>query len=192
MKLEIKENPGEQNSSQVGRKTSSVKDYIEVVPSLPTYHMSDVGTISKVLKYLFNPDNAQPEKMLTESNMGFCLLENCECDCFEEFSTIFGHPDTIAWYPAEEFLYHCDIDFDHAVEELKKWGITQVDLGHGLNISVDIRTFLEAIKKFEEGDTNEIVIPCQRAVAAELHFIAKEIDDDEEDDEDVEEDKDAD
>ena len=191
MKLEIQENPGEQKSSQVGSYASSVKNYIEIVPSLPTYHMSDVGTISKVLKYLFNPDNAKPEKMLTESNMGFCLLENCECDCFEEFSTIFGHPDTIAMFPAGKFLDYCDMDVDQGVEELKKWGITQVDLGHGLNISVDIRTFLEAIKKFEEGDTNEIVIPCQRAVAAELHFIAKEIDD-EEDDEDVEEDKDAD
>jgi hypothetical protein len=192
MKLEIQENPGEQKSSQVGRKTSSVKDYIEVVPSLPTYHMSDVGTISKVLKYLFNPDNAQPEKMLTESNMGFCLLENCECDCFEEFSTIFGHPDTIAMFPAGKFLDYCDMDVDQGVEELKKWGITQVDLGQGLNISVDTKTFFDALKKYVDGDTDEIVIPCQREVAAELHFLCKEIDDDEEDDEDVEEDKDAD
>ena len=186
---EIKENPGEQNSSQVGRKTSSVKDYIEVVPSLPTYHMNDVGTISKVLKYLFNPDNAQPEKMLTESNMGFCLLENCECDCFDEFSTIFGHPDTIAMFPAQKFLEYCDMDVDEGVEELKKWGITQVDLGQGLNISVDTKTFFDALKKYEDGDTDEIVIPCQREVAAELHFLCKEIDDDEEDDEDVEEEK---
>lgn len=189
---EIKENPGEQNSSQVGRKTSSVKDYIEVVPSLPTYHMNDVGTISKVLKYLFNPDNASPEKMLTESNMGFCLLENCECDCFDEFSSIFGHPDTIATFSAGKFLGLCDMDVDQGVKELKKWGITQVDLGQGLNISVDTKTFFDALKKYEDGDTDEIVIPCQREVAAELHFLCKEIDDDEEDDEDVEEDKDAD
>ena len=84
------------------------------------------------------------------------------------------------------------MDVDQGVKELKKWGITQVDLGQGLNISVDTKTFFDALKKYEDGDTDEIVIPCQREVAAELHFLCKEIDDDEEDDEDVEEDKDAD
>lgn len=66
---EIKEKPGEQNSSQVGRKTSSVKDYIEVVPSLPTYHMNNEGLIFKVLKYLFNPDKTVSEKMLAETGV---------------------------------------------------------------------------------------------------------------------------
>lgn len=192
MKLEINENPGELNSSQVGSKTSSVKDYIEVVPSLPTYHMEEGGLISKVLKYLFIPENSFPDKMVIEYLMGFSRIEDYEYDYNDEFSTTPGHPDTIAWLPAEKFLDYCDLDVDQAVEEFKNWGITQVDLSHGLDISVDIRTFLEAIKKFEEGDTKEVIIPCQREVEAQLHFLCKEIDDDEEDDEDVEEEKNAD
>lgn len=188
---EIKENPGEQNSSQVGSKTTSVKDYIEVVPSVPLYRMQGYA-ILKITKLIFDPEEIHPNKMVLESSVGSCILIDNDYNDLDEFSTFPNRPDTIAWYPAEEFLYHCDKDIDHAVEEFRDWGITQVDLGHGLDITVDVRTFLEAIKEFKEGDTDEIVIPCQREVAAELHFLCKEIDDDEEDDEDVEEEKDAD
>ena len=47
------ENPGEQKSSQVRSKTSRKKsnvNYIEAVPSLPTY-CPDEGEIGRVLNY---------------------------------------------------------------------------------------------------------------------------------------------
>ena len=147
---EIQENPGEQNSNQVGSKTSSVKDYIEVVPSVPLYRMQG-HAILKITKLIFDPEEIHPKKMVLESSVGSCILIDNDYNDLDEFSTFPNRPDTIAWYPAEEFLYHCDIDIDHAVEEFRDWGITQVDLGHGLDITVDVRTFLEAIKDPDGG-----------------------------------------
>ena len=79
MQLEKNENPGEQKSSQVGSKTSRKKsnvNYIEVVPSRPTY----TGTgneLARVLKLLFDPEESIPVKMVVEYLYGYTELLDC-------------------------------------------------------------------------------------------------------------------
>lgn len=160
MQLEKNENPGEQKSSQVGSKTSRKKsnvNYIEVVPSLPTYYM-DEGEIGRVLKLLFVPEEPTPVKMVVQHTFGLPLLIDYEHR--DIFSTLLDHPDTVRSFCIEEFLLMCDLDTDFAVEGLAGWGITKVELrlGDGSTKIVDTKTFLEAFKQQLENNSDELVI----------------------------------
>ena len=171
MKMKINESPDELKGSQAGSKASEgkneVANYIEIEPSLPTFHMDD-GIIAKVIKWLFNPENAYPEKMIVEFHMGFCLLDYYIPDNFDEFNTIYGHPDTVSWYPAEHFLEHCNMDVDMAIEEFGKWGITKVALGHHINKTVKLKPFFEAIVRRGPNYKDDMVISCDDGT--EIHF----------------------
>ena len=57
-------------------------NYIEVVPSLPTYYM-DEGEIGRVLKLLFVPEEPTPVKVVLEYPFGRVeLLDYEHCDIF--------------------------------------------------------------------------------------------------------------
>ena len=160
MQLEKNENPGEQKSSQVGSKTSRKKsnvNYIEVVPSLPTYYM-DEGEIGRVLKLLFVPEEPTPVKVVLEYPFG--RVELIDYKHRDIFSTLPDHPDTVRSFCIEEFLLMCDLDTDFAVEGLAGWGITKVALRlvDGSTKIVDTKTFLEAFKQQLENKSDELVI----------------------------------
>ena len=163
MQLEKNENPGEQKSSQVGSKTSRKKsnvNYIEAVPSLPTY-CPDEGEIGRVLKLLFVPEEPTPVKVVLEYPFGRVeLLDYDKLVKLFIFSTLFGHPDTVRSFCIEEFLLMCDLDTDFAVEGLAGWGITKVELrlGDGSTKIVDTKTFYEAFKQQLENNSDELVI----------------------------------
>lgn len=61
MQAEINKSPDELKGSQVGSNASKGKNevvnYIEVVPSLPTFYMEDYE-IAKILKMLFSPQSS--------------------------------------------------------------------------------------------------------------------------------------
>ena len=160
MQLEKNENPGEQKSSQVGSKTSRKKsnvNYIEVVPSLPTYYM-DEGEIGRVLKLLFVPEEPTPVKVVLEYPFG--RVELIDYKHRDIFSTLPDHPDTVRSFCIEEFLLMCDLDTDFAVEGLAGWGITKVALRlvDGSTKIVDTKTFLEAFKQQLENNCDVLVI----------------------------------
>ena len=163
MQLEKNENPGEQKSSQVGSKTSRKKsnvNYIEVVPSLPTYYM-DEGEIGRVLKLLFVPEEPTPVKVVLEYPFGRVeLLDYDKLVKLFIFSTLLDHPDTVYSDCIQDFLRICDLDTDHAASELALWGITKVSLllGDGSTRIVDTKTFYEAFKQQLENKSDELVI----------------------------------
>ena len=157
MLLEINENPGEQNSSQVGSKTSSV-NYTEAVPTLPMYCISDCE-ITRVLKLLFVPEKNDPEKMIVEFNMGFCqLLDYDPCETYT-FSTLLGQSDTVKHYHLERLLLEVDLDTDIAASQLSGWNITKVSLCNYSDKLIDTKTYLEAYKQFLISKSEEMVIP---------------------------------
>ena len=160
---EIKENPGEQNSSQVGSKTSSKKknvNYTEAVPTLPMYCISD-SDVTKVLKLLFVPEKFNPVKMIVEFDMGFCHLLDYDPCKTDTFSTLLGQPDTVEYYHLERLLLECELDPDFAARQLAKWNITKVSLGSHSDKLIDTKTYFEAYKQFLISKSEEMVIPCE-------------------------------
>jgi len=166
MQLEKNENPGEQKSSQVGSKTSRKKsnvNYIEAVPSLPTY-CPDEGEIGRVLKLLFVPEEPTPVKVVLEYPFGRVeLLDYDKLVKLFIFSTLFGHPDTVLHFCIQDFLPVCDLDTldtDFAARGLAEWGITKVSLWteDGSTKIVDTKTFYEAFKQQLENKSDELVI----------------------------------
>ena len=182
MQLEKNENPGEQKSSQVESKTSRKKsnvNYIEVVPSLPTYYM-DEGDIGRVLKLLFVPEEPTPVKVVLEYPFGRVeLLDYDKLVKLFIFSTLFGHPDTVLHFCIEELLLLYDLETDFAARELAGWGITKVELRLG-DIStkiVDTKTFLEAFKQQLENNCDVLVIQYENEeirIPNELFFRLKD------------------
>ena len=155
------ENPGELNSSQVGSKTSRKMksvNYIEVVPTLPTYCISRCE-VARVLKLLFVPEEFNPVKIVIEYDMGFSHLLDYDLDEIETFATLLGQPDTVEGYHLETLLFECDLDPDFAARQLAKWNITKVSLGQHSDKLIDTKTYLEALKKLLINKSNEIVIP---------------------------------
>lgn len=60
------------------------------------------------------------------------------------------------------------MNVEKAFEEFTCWGISQVSLGRHLTKSVELRAFLEAVKKRnEDGDT---ILKIQYADDAIIHF----------------------
>ncbi len=165
MKIEINENPGELNSSQVGSNTSEEKkknvSYIEVVPSSPRYHMDfDYYAILKVLKMLFVPEEKRPAKLVVEFNSGFIQLIDWDSD-MNEFSTIQDHPDTVESSKVEPILFMCDLEVDWAVEQLAEWGITKVSFRDETDKIVSTNAFLGAYKTLVLNKAKELIIKCE-------------------------------
>ncbi len=173
------ENPGEQKSSQVGSKTSRKKsnvNYIEAVPSLPTY-CPDVAGVVRVLKILFVPEERTPVKMVVQHTFGLPMLIDYEHR--DIFSTLPDHPDTVRSFCIEKLLLMCDLDTDYAARELAGWGITKVELrlGDGSTKIVDTKTFYEAFKQQLENNSDELVIQYENEeirIPNELFFRLKD------------------
>ncbi len=164
MKIEINENPGERNnSSQVGSNASEEKkkivSYIEVVPSLPRYHIGDYE-ILKVLKMLFVPEEKRPAKLIVESNSGFVEVIDWTRN-EEDFSTIQDHQDTVESGQLEPFLFMCNFDVDRAVKDLAEWGITKISFRDETDKIVSTNAFFEAYKTFVLNKAKELIIKCE-------------------------------
>ena len=164
MKMQINESPDELKGNQAGSKASGKRkkdvSYIEVVPSLPTYHMEDIE-ITKVLKLLFEPEKFNPVKEIIEYNMGFCHIVDYEPGEMDDFSTLRDHPDTVESYQLEQFLFYCNLEEDFAADQLAEWGITKVAFKYKTDKIVSTKVFFEAYKILVQNKANELIIKCE-------------------------------
>lgn len=159
MKLELNENPSFSNGEN--KTEEGMRNCIEVVPSLPTYHIEDIE-VTRVLKYLFSPDSTRHEKMIVEYSMGFCEIIDSVNYC-ANFSCLPYAPDTMSAYEVLGLFVNCCFDIDLTERQLAIWGIKKVYMDESPTIrTASIHNLLEGLNRaLSEETPSHVEIVCE-------------------------------
>ena len=100
-------------------------NYLEVEPVAPTYLVSDVN-VAKIVKFLFDPEQKNPIKYVTQDISGLCLIE--EDNGVQPFSPLPLHADTVADDAVYNAFMAMNYNREDTLLEFKAWGFTKVYL----------------------------------------------------------------
>lgn len=127
------------------KNNNPAKQFIEVEPALPTYHIF-WGSLAKVVKFLFCPGGCNPDYYIIQ-HVGYACdmwMFDREEDVF--FTTLPLHPNVAPDDGIATLFVHNDCDIEFTMKELSVWGIDQVYFDLSYEKTMDVRAFLEKTK----------------------------------------------
>lgn len=133
------------NNAQAQSEINSVKDYYEVIPELPTY-CYDECELAKVIKYLYNPYTMMCEKLVVQTDFGWCDIIDNDIDSVEA-CTLPEHPNTVRRDFVDLLVFFNDDDIKYVEKELLFWGITKVCSDNNCERIIDLHDYLCELKK---------------------------------------------
>lgn len=134
------------NNAQAQNEITSVKDFYEVIPELPTYCYDGLMGFVKVIKYLYNPYTMRCEKLVVQTDFGWCDIMDNDINSIEA-CTLPEHPNTIRRDFVDLLTFLNDDKIKYAEEELLFWGITKVYCGNNCERIIDLHDYLCELKK---------------------------------------------